>query len=971
MNNVVLSYGYKKEDVIGKSLLEFIPEKHWPMISEHVADLAEGKSTQGEVKLKTKQGTVIAEFRSSPIKKRGKIIGFQSIVRDITDRKKAEKALKESEQKLRDFINTSPDAIVWIDTTGEITLVNRKVLEVTGFPEKHFIGRNFMDVKAVTQKSKMKILEKLMERLEGIDIPPYEVEVVTKNGEVLPFELSASPIFKEGKIVGIQSIWRDLRERKRAEEQLRESEERLRQLIEYAPDAIYINDLDGNFVDGNKQAEKMIGYKKEELIGKSMLEVGLVSEKSLLKIMADSEKNLRGQMSGPNEFELMRKDGSTVVVEASSIPVKREGKTEVIGIARNITERKKMEEKLRESEERFRNLYESIQDPVSIYVGREGHIIDYNKAFKKLSRYTDEELKDKIFLDFVHPDDHALVLERYGKKYSEEEFPLVYEIRAVNKKGEIIPLEISVSTYKKKGRVIGIEVIHRDITERKQMEEKLKESEERLRNLYESVPDALAVYVGREGSLIEYNKAFKKWVGYTAEELKDKIFLDFVHPDDHAMLIEKYRTKYSEEDLPLIYEIKGLNKKGEIIQTEISVGTYKRKGRVIGIEVMHRNITERKKMEKKLMEYSQHLEEMVKERTREVKESEAKLKDLFKTIPDSIAIVDINANLLEFNETTLELFGYSREVLIGRNIFDFIAEEDREKAARGIEQVLEKGFIRIQFLVLAKNGRKIPVELNASILKDLKENLMGFVAVLRDVTERKRMEEQLLRSERLAAIGQLATMVGHDLRNPLSAIQNACYYLKMKLGASKDEKIKKMFGIIDNEINYANNIIKDLLDFSKVKKPELKKVDLISSIQDAITHLKFPENITLTTKFSEAPAIEADLDQLRRIFQNIALNGIQAMPNGGELTVSTRKNGDFTEVAFTDTGVGIPEENIGKLFAPLFTTKAQGVGLGLSICKNLVEAHNGRVEVKSKVGEGSTFTVKLPIHQNKGGEKQV
>ena len=233
----------------------------------------------------------------------------------------------------------------------------------------------------------------------------------------------------------------------------------------------------------------------------------------------------------------------------------------------------------------------------------------------------------------------------------------------------------------------------------------------------------------------------------------------------------------------------------------------------------------------------------------------------------------------------------------------------------------------------------------------------------------EKMREETRRSERLSAIGQLATMVGHDLRNPLSSIQNASYYLKMKLEASKDEKVRKMFEVIDSGVNCANNIIKDLLDFSRVKKPELKKVDLISSIQDALAQLKFPENVKITTKFSEVPTIEADPDQLRRVFQNIALNGIQAMPNGGELTVSARKNGDFVEVTFTDTGAGIPEENMDKLFTPLFTTKAQGVGLGLAICENLVEGHKGRIEVKSKVGEGSAFAVKLPIHQNKGGER--
>ena len=145
---------------------------------------------------------------------------------------------------------------------------------------------------------------------------------------------------------------------------------------------------------------------------------------------------------------------------------------------------RKSEEKLRESEEKFRNLFKSIQYPVSIYVGREGRLIECNEAFKKMLGYSDEELKDKIFLDFVHPDDHALVLEKYRTEYSEEELPLVYEIRAVNKKGEIIPLEISVGTYEKKGRLIGIEVMLRDITERKKAEEALRESEERLRTLY-------------------------------------------------------------------------------------------------------------------------------------------------------------------------------------------------------------------------------------------------------------------------------------------------------------------------------------------------------------------------------------------------------------------------------------------------------------------------------------------------------
>jgi len=857
VNDVVLRYGYKKEELVGKSFLEFVPfvpEKRRPILDKHVASVTSGKIAQGEMEFNTPKGRLTMWFRASPMEKRGEIVGFQIILVDITKRKKAEETLKESERKLRDIIDTSPDGIVWVDTTGKIMLVNKKGFEITGFSEKDLVGKNFMDVEALTQESKERILESFMKRIEGIDTPPYEVGLVTKNGEVLPFELSASPIFEGDKIVGIQAVFRDLRERKRVEEELRDSEEKFRNLFKsmQEPVSIYVG-KEGRLIEYNEAFKKMFGYTDEELKDKSLLNFAHPDNRATA-LERYRTKYPEEKLPITYETRVVNKKGETIHIEITAGPYKKAGRT--IGVEvihRDITERKKMEEELRDSEEKFRNLFEGIRDPVGVFVGREGRLIEYNEAFKKMSGYTDEELKDKIFLDFVHPDDQALVLERYKTKYSEDELPLVYEIRAVNKKGEIIPLEISVSTYKVKGKVVGIEIIHRDITERKQMEEELRESEERLRTLYESVPDALAVYVGREGRLIEYNKAFKKAFRYPDEDLKDKIFLDFVHPDDRALVLEKYRTEYSEDELPLVYEIRAVNKKGEIFPIEISVGPYRKKGRVIGINVMHRDITERKEMERKLQEYAEHLEDMVDERTKELRES----------------------------------------------------------------------------------------------------------------------QERLIKSERLVAIGQLATMVGHDLRNPLSAIQNASYYLKMKLAASKDEKIKKMFGIIDNEINYANNIVKDLLDFSRVKKSDLKKVNLISSIQEAIAQLKFPENVTLTTKFTEVPAIEADPDQLRRVFQNIALNGAQAMPDGGELTVSTRKDGDFVEATFTDTGVGIPEENMEKLFTPLFTTKAQGVGLGLAICKNLVESHNGRIEVKSKVGEGSTFTVKLPIHQTEGGEKQT
>jgi len=983
VNDVVLSYGYKKEDLIGKSFLEFVPfisEKHRSILDEHVASVISGKIVQGETELSTPKGMLTMWFRASPMKKMGEVVGFQLILIDITKRKKAEEALKESEKKLRDVIDTSPDGIVWVDTTGKITLVNERGFELTRFSRNDLIGKNFIDVEALTQESKEKILESFMKRIEGIDTPPYEVGLVTKNGEVLPFELSASPICEGDKIVGVQAVFRDLKERKRAEEILRESEEKYRKQFEETLDAIFLADAEtGIIIDCNRAASELVGREESELVGKHqrILHPPQKIEGEFTRTFKQHLKEKEGQVL---ETQVITKKGEIKDVAIKANVFELKGKKLVQGMFRDITERKQMEEKLRESEEKFRNLFESIQDPVGVFVGREGRLIEYNTAFKKLAGYADEELKDKMFLDFVHPDDHVLVLERYRTEYSEEELPLVYEIRAVNKKGEIIPLEISVSTYKKQGRIIGIEIVHRDITARKKMEEELRESEERLRNLYESIPDALAVYVGREGRLIEYNNAFKKWSGHPDEGLKDKIFLDFVHPDDQAMVLERYRTEYSEEELPLVYEIRAVNKKGEIIPLEISVSTYKKQGRIIGIEIVHRDITARKKMEE------------------ELRESEERLRNLYESIPDALAVyVGREGRLIEYNNAFKKWSGHPDEGLKDKIFLDFVHPDDQAMVLERYRTEYSEEELPLVYEIRSavKNGKIIPTEISVGPYKK-QGRIIGINVMHRDITARKEMEmklqeytehledmveertkelresqERLLKSERLAAIGELATMVGHDLRNPLAAIQNASYYLKMKLAAPKDEKVKKMFRIVEREIEYANSIAKDLLDFSRVRKPDLKKIDIVSSIQDAIAQLKFPENVSLTTKFSEVPTIEADSDQLRRVFQNIALNGAQAMPDGGELTVSTRKDGDFVEAEFADTGVGIPAENVEKLFTPLFTTKAQGVGLGLAICKNIVEAHNGRIELKSKVGEGSTFTVKLPIHQNKGGEKKT
>ena len=255
-------------------------------------------------------------------------------------------------------------------------------------------------------------------------------------------------------------------------------------------------------------------------------------------------------------------------------------------------------------------------------------------------------------------------------------------------------------------------------------------------------------------------------------------------------------------------------------------------------------------------------------------------------------------------------------------------------------------------------------------LKDYAEQLE--LKVQERTRELRNSQEKLLRAERLAAIGQLAGQVGHDLRNPLTGILGAVYYLK-KSHLDLDEKYRKMLEIIEKDAKYANKIIEDLLEFSR----EYVHLNLtLTSVRDlvdnALTKVIVPDNIKIVNLTSFKHKVKVDADRMIRVFVNLITNAIDAMPKGGTLRIWSRISDNCVKVYFRDTGIGIPEENLDKIWAPLFTTKAKGMGLGLSICKRIVEAHGGNITVKSKVGAGTTFTVTLPLKpklKKIGGEK--
>ncbi len=254
---------------------------------------------------------------------------------------------------------------------------------------------------------------------------------------------------------------------------------------------------------------------------------------------------------------------------------------------------------------------------------------------------------------------------------------------------------------------------------------------------------------------------------------------------------------------------------------------------------------------------------------------------------------------------------------------------------------------------------------------ELEQSLKNYYQQLEEMVEKRtkdleEVQDKLIRSERLAAVGELASGVGHELRNPLNVIRNCVYLLNMNLADKADEESMSTLRLLDKQIDIANRIVIDLLDFTRIKKPSLADIDLNKLVKESLTWVTVPENTAVIEDLDEnSPQVKVDSEQVGRAFANVISNALQAMNGNGKLQVSTSTEDGLAWVKFEDNGCGIPEENLNRIFEPLFTTKPKGIGLGLAITKRLVEQNKGTIEVTSQVKKGTIFTIKLPIQKRR------
>jgi len=490
--------------------------------------------------------------------------------------------------------------------------------------------------------------------------------------------------------------------------------------------------------------------------------------------------------------------------------------------------------------------------------------------------------------------------------------------------------------------------------------------------LMNNIPDAI-YFKDINSRFIMVNKAHAKRMGLKhPSEAVGKTDLDF-YPFDFAQKTYEDEQRIIKTGKPIIRKIECIRYKNGRIRwvSCIKVPIKDDQGRIVGIAGISRDVTNLKIMEEKLRRYSKHLEDLVDRRTRQLKESEEKYRRLLENIPDVIWTSTKEGERVFISENVKEIYGYSPEEIYqnGKDLwFGRIHPDDLKKVKEAYNALFEKGKpYDVEYRIRRKDGKWIWIYDRArrTYYKDGRQYADG---AFTDITERKEIMERLKKAEKMAVIGSAAAMVGHDLRNPLQVMMNLLYIGKNLVGFMSPSPFKlqldKIFRTMERQVRYMDKIVSDLQDYAKPIQPELSDTNLLNILEDLLKMINVPENIEVTIEIpKDFPSLKVDPHLMRRVFTNLIANAVQAMPKGGKLTIRAELTDKDALIHIEDSGVGIEKENLSKIFTPFFTTKAKGQGLGLAVCKKIVEAHGGRITVESAVNKGTIFTIKLPLRK--------
>jgi PAS domain S-box-containing protein len=734
---------------------------------------------------------------------------------------------------------------------------------------------------------------------------------------------------------------KEITEHKKAEKALQKSEEMFRTLMEEAPIAICNTDLKGKITYVNKRFEEATGYSRQEIIGKDGFKLGIMSDETLKLFAKRIRDRLMGQTSRLLEGRFKRKDGEWMWAEVEGRLIKKFGVP--VGfqlIARDITERKRAENERKRFEEKLSAL--------NIY-SRNLNTAKNMEDIHELTLDATEKILGFEFADILITEGNVLCLATYRghSRISSLKLPLNGDVgvtvKAARTGKPIFVPDISKEKAYVEGGLgalselavpmrIGDKVLGVLNVESKELDAFNEKDRELLEILAAHAATAISNMTKRyeierhSSQLASLMKSSAKMIQST--DLHQRL----------QSIVEAIRDMgWRRVVLYLVDENFEITRPIDVVATGVSEDERERlwlnraSGHVwrarFGLEYQRFRIGE------------------------------------FYHLPWSDPWVR-----KQFNEDTIQSHLKPEEMV------DWDTQDLLYAPLRLAEGPIV-GIVSMDDPVDGKRPTKeslVPLELflyqaavaieNAHLIQQQKEYMGHLEEKVEERTKQlKEAQEQLIKSERLAAIGQVAAMVGHDLRNPLTGIKGAAYYLRNKLGPKMDEKSKEMLELVEKDVECANKIIADLMEYSREIRLDLTETTPKSVIKETLALVEVPDNVQLIDLTLDKPEAKVDVEKMERVFANLIKNAIDAMPVGGKLEITSKESNVNIEIAFADTGIGMTKEIMEKIWTPFFTTKAKGMGLGLAICKRIVEAHGGSISVESTVDGGTTFTVIIPV----------